>query len=119
MNSHYEYTDEQFEDLFSSCSLNPKLFNHTAHIRLAFIYAKKYGVAKASALICDQIQAFDQKFGDGTKFNRKLTELSVRAVHQYMEQGKSETFSDFLLQYPKMIGSFKEVLEKVSSLEKG
>ena len=93
------------------------MFHHTAHIRLGFIYVHKYGVEEAVTRVCDQIQAFDRKFGDGTKYNQELTELSVRAIAYHMDQGSVSTFSDFLLQYPSMIRSFKGVIDKYREIE--
>ena len=112
MNSHFQYNDEQFESLFSNCSLNPALFNHTAHIRLAFIYIKKYGLEEAIEKVSAQIQQFDRTHGDGTKFDPQLTEDSVRVVHAYMQESKIEHFQSFLLRYPMFLVSFKSLLEE-------
>jgi hypothetical protein len=47
MNSHFELSDELFEEQFQNCQLNPALFNHEAHLRLAWIHITKYGIDKA------------------------------------------------------------------------
>ncbi|MEO1051758.1 MAG: hypothetical protein AAFX87_14105 [Bacteroidota bacterium] len=112
MTSHYDLSDEQFEQEFSNCSLDPKLFNHTAHLRLGFLYAKQYGLEVAIEKVCQQIQQFDRTHGDGTKFNRELTELSVKAIYYHIEEGMVNSFSSFLLRYPSFTSSFKSVLEE-------
>jgi hypothetical protein len=38
MEKHLELTDLEFEANFKNCSLNPDIFSHEAHLRLAWIH---------------------------------------------------------------------------------
>ena len=117
MKSHFQYNDGQFEQLFSSCTLNPALFNHTAHVRLAFIYLQKYGLEEAISRVSVQIQQFDRTHGDGTKFDSKLTEDAVRLVYAHMQESKSENFQSFLLRYPMFLVSFKTLIAELRQIK--
>ncbi len=44
MEEHFYLTDIQFERQFANCSLNPELFSHEAHLRLAWLHISKYGL---------------------------------------------------------------------------
>jgi hypothetical protein len=72
MINHLELSDDAFESLFSTCQLNPKLFTHEAHVRLAWIHVTKYGVETAVTNIVNQLYQFVTKVGAVDKFNLTL-----------------------------------------------
>ena len=47
MEKHFELTDSDFEKKIISCEFNPSDFTHEAHLRLAWINIKKYGINQA------------------------------------------------------------------------
>ena len=55
---HRKLTDDAFNKAFEDCSLNPKMFSHEAHIRLAWIHIRKFGVEKAVANIQELITSY-------------------------------------------------------------
>ena len=63
MPDHFIYTDAEFEQLFASGKMTPELFNHEAHLRLAWIHIRKYGTAKAIEHINLQLQDFVRALG--------------------------------------------------------
>ncbi|MTI40196.1 hypothetical protein [Fulvivirga lutimaris] len=110
MKSHFELSDQQFETEFASLILNPSLFTHEAHLRLAYIHIKKYGQSMAAENICGQIKAFDQHFGDGTKFHMTITVAAVRMMNHFMNKQKGLSFKELIETYPRLIHSFKELI---------
>lgn len=107
---HYALDDERFARQFEHGTLDPTLFSHEAHLRLAWMYIGKYGVDQAIRNICRQIEAFDQKFGDGTKYNVTVTVAAVRAVHHFMQQSTAPTFASFIAENLRLKNNFKELL---------
>nr|WP_299381950.1 hypothetical protein [Allomuricauda sp.] len=112
MESHHHLSDTIFEASFSDASLNPQLFTHEAHLRLAWIYIKKYGIDKAESKICDEIRQFDKIHGDGTKFNMTVTVAAVKMVHHFIKKSDSVTFSAFINQFPRLVTRFKVLLNQ-------
>ena len=110
MKNHFLLPDETFEHQFAEVSLNPKLFSHEAHLRLAWIHIRKYGVEKAVVNICRQIAAFDAKFGDGTKYNETVTVAAVRAVNHFVERSSATDFKSFIQENPRLKHNFKDLL---------
>ena len=110
MNSHFILTDDVFEKQFASCSLNPEMFSHEAHIRLAWIHIKKYGVEQAAENICMQLLAFVIKLGATDKYNKTLTVAAVKAVNHFMGRTDAENFSDFISTFPQLKYHFKELI---------
>ena len=110
--NHFQLTDAEFESQFEKGKLNPRLFSHEAHLRLAWIYIQKYGESGASDKICREIQQFDQMHGDGTKFNATVTVAAVKMVHHFMRKSISGDFNTFIEKYPRLKTSFKDLLEQ-------
>jgi len=81
MEAHVELSDEVFEKQFKNCELNPALFSHEAHLRLAWIHIKKQGVEKAIENVCGQLLNFVEFAGAGDKYNKTLTIAALRAVY--------------------------------------
>jgi hypothetical protein len=110
MRSHFQLTDSEFESQFENCTLDPELFTHEAHLRLAWIHVRKYGLEKAEKNLCRQIAKFDTIFGDGTKFNITLTIASAKTIHHFKQKTLSETFPDFISEFPRLRSNFKDIL---------
>jgi len=70
--AHFLLSDHEFVDQFENLQLNPSYFTHLAHMRLAWLYIKDFGVERASIVLCDRIKNFDRKFGTGNKFNKTV-----------------------------------------------
>lgn len=111
MENHYQLDDDEFEKKFEDCSLNPSLFSHEAHIRLAWIHVTKYGSEKACKNICEQISQFDQVHGKGEKFHVTITVASVKAVAHFVQKYKSDNFQSFINEFPRLNTNFKELID--------
>jgi len=107
---HLNYDDHQFASQFADCTLPPPLFNHEAHLRLAWLLIGRYGIQQAAELLCRQIQAFDATHGDGTKYHKTMTVAAARAVWHFMQKTPNDTFTDFIAMHPRLTADFKGLL---------
>ena len=99
-----------FARQFADCTLIPQLFNHEAHLRLAWIHVREFGVEQAAVNLCSQIQKFDATFDDGTKFNTTVTVAAVKAVNHFMERSSTTTFPAFIAENPRLKTDFKGLI---------
>lgn len=111
MQTHNNLSDLELEKEFENCTFNPKLFNHEAHIRLAWIHVNKYGVEQASKNVCNQIKIFDTTFDDGTKYNKTITVTCVNIVNHFFQKSESKNFKEFINEFPRLKTNFKDLLE--------
>ena len=58
MEKHFTFSDDEFERLFEDKTLEPEVFTHEAHIRLAWIHITKYGSAQACDNVVSQLLAY-------------------------------------------------------------
>src|SRR5260221_2240378 len=110
MQDHFDLTDLEFEKQFANIALEPKLFNHEAHLRLAWIHITKYGIDQAIENICIQIQHYVEALGAKDKYNETVTIAAARAVYHFMLRSKTDNFKDFILENKRLKFQFKEML---------
>jgi len=108
---HFQYTDEQFEQLFENCQLNPDLFSHEAHLRLAWIHITKYNIDDALENIQSQLKAYVKHLGAEDKYNKTVTIAAVKAVYHFVLKSTSDNFRDFINEFPRLKSSFKGLMD--------
>ena len=111
MKSHFELNDTQFEQQFKSCKLDPTLFSHEAHLRLAYIHIGKYGHDQAITNVCDQLAANVTHLGATDKYNTTLTVAAVKAVYHFMQKSKANDFIGFIAEFPQLKNEFKRLMQ--------
>lgn len=107
MQNHFDLSDNDFQVQFRNTELNPELFSHEAHLRLAWIHIKNYGEERAIENLTDKIQRFAQKHGAPDKFNMTLTVAAIKAVWHFFQKSKSKNFKDFMEEFPRLKSHFK------------
>lgn len=107
---HRLLPDEAFVRAFTACTLEPGLFSHEAHLRLAWILITRHGLMKASEMLCRLLKEYDRVYGDGTKFDSDLTLAAARTVDRFQKRSRSASFTDFLKDNPCLLEKFREQL---------
>jgi hypothetical protein len=110
MEKHSELSDAEFEKQFINCELSPDLFSHEAHLRLAWINIKKNGIKKAEATIQRQLRAYVKSVGAEDKYNTTLTLAATKAVYHFMLKSKSNSFREFMNEFPRLKTNFRELM---------
>lgn len=110
MEKHYRFTDLQFETRFSSCRFPASDFTHEAHLRLAWIHIRNYGVEKAVENIHLQIKAFADSLNVSDNYHNTVTSAAVYAVAHFYSRSKSSTFKAFIEEFPRLKTNFLGLL---------
>ncbi len=106
MEKHCELTDSIFEERLKNLTLDPTIFTHEAHIRLAYIYLKKYDSEQAINMTCKRISSFSKFIGREHKYGEKLTITAVKLVSDRIKRSKTSNFSEFMKRFPKLKSDF-------------
>ena len=111
MESHLKYNDSDFRRLFEDLKLDPELFTHIAHLRLAWIYLEAYGITEAADKTCLAISNFDRAFGDGTKFHDTVTRMAVIIIAECkgLEQN-AVNFQEFIAKHQELVHDFRQLI---------
>jgi len=110
MEKHFELNDAEFERQFINCQLDPALFSHEAHLRLAWININKYGLEQAEEKIQTQLQNFVAAVGAKDKYHKPLTIAAIKAVYHFMFKSNTNNFQDFITAFPKLKNNFKDLI---------
>ena len=110
MESHFDISDALLEAQFRAGILPPAVFSHEAHLRLAWIHIRHYGVETAIENVCSQLKAFVKTVGAEEKYNETLTVAAIRAVYHFMLKSEATDFSSFIQQYPRLKYNFKDLM---------
>lgn len=111
MELHYQLSDNEFELSFSQKELHPNWFSHEAHLRLAWIHIRKYGIKNAIVNLCEQIEGYAISLGANDKFNKTLTVAAIRAVHHFMKRSKTVDFQMFINEEPRLKYQFSKLID--------
>lgn len=117
MEKHGKLSEFEFETQFENCTFDPHIFSHEAHLRLAWIHIKKYGLEKACQNVCEQILLFDQTHDKGEKFHTTLTIASLKIMYHFMKKANSDTFQGLLKEFPKLKTDFKKIIDSAYSFD--
>ena len=117
METHYNISDNDFENQFANCELDPSIFSHEAHLRLAWIHIKKYGVDQAIENIQSQLKQFVTHVGVTDKYHTTLTIAAVRAVHHFMQKSDYPNFQTFIAAFPQLKADFKTLINSHYSFD--
>jgi len=105
-----QFTDSDLEIQFKNCTLDPKAFNHEAHLRLAWIHINRYGLDNAIKNLCVQIQQYATKLGMPDKYNETLTIAAIKAVNHFKLRSNTSDFQSFITENHRLKYNFKELL---------
>ena len=109
---HTQLSDDDYERQFERFTFKPRMFSHEAHLRLAYIHIKKYGVQQAEFNMVNQIKEYAEYYGAKGKFNKTVTIASVKTMHQFIEKSSSNSFQELIQEFPKLIGDFKDIISQ-------
>lgn len=110
MKNHLEFPDLEFEQAFETCTFPAALFNHEAHLRLAWVHLHKYGEEKAIDNVCEQIRNYAVSLGAHGKYNITLTIAAIKAVKHFMDKAQSDTFSGLMEEFPRLKFNFRDLM---------
>lgn len=112
-----ELSDIEFRKQFENCTLNPLTFNHEGHLRLVWIQIDKFGFEEAQTNIQNQLQNFVNHVGAKDKYHKTLTITAIQIVNQYMKNQESETFQEFIEEFPELKNNFRGLIDRHYSFD--
>lgn len=110
MELHYTLSDNQFEQLFASATLDPAVFSHEAHLRLAWIHLNRYGLETAIQNITGQLRNYTRAVGAADKYNETVTIAAIHAVNHFKKRSICTDFASFIAQNSRLKTNFRDLM---------
>jgi hypothetical protein len=94
-------TDEEFLQAFEECTLEE--FHHPDHIRMAWIYLRKFGYESGSAKVKEGIKRFAIAKNANTLYHETITQFWIRLVQHVIDSKPvAKTFEEFFASFPPL-----------------
>ena len=74
--------DEAFLAAFETCTLDPALFDHRGHLRLALLHLQAQSLGATATTLPGQIQRYATHLGAPEKFHATLTHALLELVQE-------------------------------------
>jgi len=102
--------DEAFLDAFMTCQLQAQDFDHTGHLRIAWLLLQRHALDDAVEQTCLGIARLAAHLGASGKYHRTLTEALVRL----MAHGGAAQLSwpAFLAAHPQLVNDAQGLLAR-------
>ncbi|MFC4348561.1 hypothetical protein ACFO5Q_11975 [Kordiimonas lipolytica] len=88
--------DEEFLKAFEDASLDPKLFDHKAHIRMGWIYVMRYPLAEAIEKFGRALRAYTRALEAEAKYHETITWFYMLLIAERQAAHPAATFAAFL-----------------------
>jgi hypothetical protein len=96
--------DDVFVAQFESCQFPGDQFRHADHLRLAWIYVRKYGCDVAEQRMRRSIQSFARSLRAAQKYHETITIFWMRLVDVAIRSSsRGEKFGDFVDAHPWLL----------------
>lgn len=111
-----ELSDDEFVAQVESCSFPNHLAHHKEHIRLAYLYLKRYGSAQARPRVRETIMKYAASQGAAHKYHVTITVAWMLLVeHAALSVPPGATWQDLLQASPQLAGN--SILDRYYSKE--
>ena len=98
--------EEEFVQNFENCRLPKEMFHHADHIRLAWIYLRRFGEALAAEHMAQSIARYAAHYGATQKFHITITAAWMRLVAAaWRATPQIFRFEDFVAAHPFLLDS--------------
>ena len=108
-------TDEALVRGFERAALQPGEFHHAEHVRVAWLYLRRFEPAEALRRYVDGIRRLSQVLGAPEKYHETITWAYLLLIGQRMREG--ESWSDFAGRNPDLLDWKDSVLKRYYSPE--
>lgn len=104
--------DETFMARFADGTLEAGEFRHRDHVRMAWLYVRRWPVAEAAARFTADLQRFAEARGAPALYHATITWAYLLLVHERVQAGKAGTWEAFAEAHPDLLSWKPSVLDR-------
>ena len=106
-------TDDQFMTRFENCTLAAESFDHTAHVRMAYLYLCRYSMLEALERFSSALARFAAAKGKPGRYHETVTWAFLFLIRERLScAGKAQTWEEFAENNPDLMSWEKNILKK-------
>ncbi|HEX7116719.1 MAG TPA: hypothetical protein VF193_16455 [Steroidobacter sp.] len=97
------HSDDVFLRSFEACTLPVERFGHREHLRVAWLYLRRFAYEEAVTKMAGQVRKYVAANGVPHKYHHTLTVLWMRLIAGAIARDPREDFDDFLRTHPHLL----------------
>lgn len=106
-------TDDQFMASFEDCSLAGESFDHRAHVRMAYLYLRRYPILEAVERFSSALTRFAAAKGKPNRYNETVTWAFLFLIRERQARaGCTQTWEEFAENNADLMSWKKNILRK-------
>jgi hypothetical protein len=105
-------TDEQFMTRFEDCSLAAEAFDHRAHVRMAYLYLRRYPILEAVERFSSALAHFAAAKGKPGRYHETVTWAFLFLIRERLTRaGGNQSWEEFAESNPDLMSWEKSILK--------
>ncbi len=96
-------SDENFLAAFEATKLDPKTFNHEAHVRAGFLMVQQRGFAQAVPAYCQALKSFAASIGLDKKYHETITIAFLALINERLADQPDISWEKFCAHNPDIL----------------
>jgi hypothetical protein len=106
-------TEDEFIAAFENCTLPLESFRHADHVKMAFLYLRRYPLLEAIRRFSASIVKFATAHGKTNLYNETITWAYLFLMEERRaRRGRQETWAEFAARNPDLLDRHDHVLKK-------
>jgi hypothetical protein len=110
-------TDEELIERFENASISPECFHHPEHVRVAFLYLRRYPLIDALQRFSTGLKRLAAALGKADRYHETITWAYMFLVNERMSGAHQERWSDFAAAHPDLLSWKESILKRYYSDE--
>lgn len=106
-------TDEEFYEQFENATLDANIFNHSNHVKMAWIYLKKFELPEAMLKFSKDLKAFAAAHGAPKLYHETITFAYLILINERLKENENQQNWDIFVQTNTDLFDWKDnILQK-------
>ena len=106
-------TEDEFIAAFENCTLPLESFRHADHVKMAFLYLRRYPPLEAIRRFSAAIVKFATAHGKTNLYNETITWAYLLLMEERLARaGRQQTWAEFAVHNPDLLDRHDRILKK-------
>jgi len=110
-----EMTDEEFIDGFENCTLPAASFHHEQHVRVVWLYLRRYSVLETLRRFSENLKRFATANGKPNLYHETITWAYVFLIHERICHNGEQSWDEFKQANAELLDWKNNILKKYYS----
>lgn len=113
MNDEQQMNDEEWMRQFEEATLANESFHHADHVKMGFLYLRKYPLLEALDRFCEALKRFARTHGKADRYNETISWAFLLLIHERLvRMGPAQNWNEFAAHNADLVRWNDPILKK-------